>query len=436
MKKAVFTKPFDENSPDELYLKSLLSEYGYDKEKIKKDMNAYRKGKKGEGNLNYYLMNTYADILCLYNVIIKSSHQKSQIDFVVIESDGIWVLESKSLSGVTTVDEDGKVTREKGATTRYPAVQAKIQANNLKTFLLEKGLITEDFPIKYRVVFTDNNSDSTVKFNQKSKLTEFVEVELISTLFEGDHESILSPDQMKAISDALISESRKHPDRYAKQSDYLQNKSPRRTQTTRGTRSKQPAQPVNLSNCKSKRSKKDERLIREIIVIITLLIFGYLYSKLNLSHLNPTTRPSYNRTPLQTTSVETTSSETTTNDKIDFSERKNAIKVSDKFKEVDGILLIPETYSQEDIVKLLSDSFSKYDYAKVTITTSQKLFNHYSTGASLTSAERISLENNFLIGEYTKNTCYQEKGGYNKNYVQFRQLNGKFTSLYGKFFDV
>lgn len=436
MKKAIFTKPFNDKCPNEDFLRSLLDKEGYNKDKIKKGINILRKGKRGEGELSYYLMNTYAEILCLHNVKVKCGKQKSQIDFVVIETDCIWVLESKSLSGSTTVDEYGKVTRDKGETTRYPGVQAKIQANNLKSFLLEKCLVPDDFEVKYRVVFTDRESDTLVKFHPRSELTEFVDVELISTLFEGNHQPILSLKEMQAISDALIVESKMHSDRFVKEYDYLQNKPPRRTQTTRGTRSKQPAQPINSSAYKSKRSKNDEKLIKKVVATITLLIFCYFQSKLNLSHQNPTTRPSYNRTPLQTTSVEINSSEMNSNDKIAFSERKGVKKVSDKFKEVDGILLIPETYSQEDIIKLLSDSFSGYDYAKVTITTSQKLFDHYSTGASLASAERISLENNFLIGEYTKNTCYQEKGGYNKNYVQFRQLNGKFTSLYGKYFEV
>lgn len=70
MKKAIFTKPFNAESPKENYLKSLLQQDGFDKEKIQKEINCTRKGLKGEGDLSYYLANTYAEILCLHNVKI------------------------------------------------------------------------------------------------------------------------------------------------------------------------------------------------------------------------------------------------------------------------------------------------------------------------------------------------------------------------------
>lgn len=434
MKKAIFTKPFDDKCPNEDLLKSLLDKEGYDQAKLKKAINILRKGKRGEGELSYYLMNTYAEILCLHNVKVKCGRQKSQIDFVVIETDCIWVLESKSLSGSTTVDEHGKVTREKGDTTRYPGIQAKIQANNLKSFLLEKGFITDDFEVKYRVVFTDRESDTLVKFNPRSELSEFVDLELISTLFEGEHEKILSLKEMQSISDALIIESKRHSDQFVKEYEF-RTKARRKTTAKKGKMAKSvetPNRVIQLHSQNGKRYKKKDPLKEKIVTLAVLLAFLYIY----MSILNGQSSAQKIQNSTIQPQAAAAASSMVQNETLDFSERANAKKVSTEFNEIDGVLLIPDNYSKEELLKLLDNYDLKYDYVKITVTTSKALFDHYTTGVTISSSDRIALENNYLIGEYEKNNCYEERDGYHKNRMQFRQLSGKFASFYGEYFEV
>ena len=90
MKKAIFKKSFSDYSANKGFLSNLLNKDGYNKEKIRQQLNFINKGFDGERQLNYYLENTFKEIYCLHNVRIKNGKHKAQLDFVVIARDCIW----------------------------------------------------------------------------------------------------------------------------------------------------------------------------------------------------------------------------------------------------------------------------------------------------------------------------------------------------------
>lgn len=231
MTKAIFKKNYSDYSSEVEELTPLLQDNKYNKHRVSKQINIIKKGLKGEKELGYFLSNTFEEIFCLHNVFIQNGKQKSQLDYVILTRNCIWILESKSLSGNLTVLKDGQLIREKGSCERYPLVQANIQMENLKEYLLSKNLVNEDIEIKYRVVFTDTDSKVNVTYEIDEIKENFINVELISSVFKNTSslKENLTLNQIDEISKDLIEETEKNKIKFKKKvypNYYLNKKKP------------------------------------------------------------------------------------------------------------------------------------------------------------------------------------------------------------------
>lgn len=230
MKKAIFKKNFSNYSSDLEDLEPLLNDNRYDKYMVNKQINIIKKGLKGEKELGYFLSNTFEEIFCLHDVYIQNGKQRSQLDYVVLTKNCIWILESKSLAGNLKVLKDGQLIRERGSCERYPLIQANIQMQNLKEYLLNKNLIKNNVEIQYRVVFTDTDSTVNVTYENNEIKKNFINVELISTLFEDTSflPENLTIGQINEISKDLIEETERNKAKSNKRinpGDYLNKNS-------------------------------------------------------------------------------------------------------------------------------------------------------------------------------------------------------------------
>ena len=437
MKKAVFKKPFSDYSTNKGFLANLLTKEGYDKEKINRDLNIIKKGLKGESELNYYLSNTFKEIYCLHNIRIKNGKQKSQIDFVAITRDCIWVLESKSLSGNTTVNEDGKFTREEGYCTKYPLIQAEIQANNLKEFLLNKNLIKEDIEVKYKVVFTDTNPKVKINYDTEDIKEGFIDVELISTIFDDVIDEKLSIKDIDMISNCLIRETNSIGEIFINDSDYLlkNNSCTNYNKKFNNNRSYNKSyKQQRISNKQPTKARKKKSSLMPLFII--MIFMGFVW----LQFIAPLMDETLSILDMPTEQI----ANGMTAEERALGEQRFITKVlpkplgtSQQVEQTSEVILIADDMTKDELISILKTNYSdNYDYAKVTITTSKELFDYYDYISFSKPDNLEELEREHLIGHYFKNTYSKYLDDYGKDRIKFIQKTGNFSDLYNQFVDV
>ena len=433
MKKAVFKKPFSDYSTNKGFLANLLTKEGYDKEKINRDLNIIKKGLKGESELNYYLSNTFKEIYCLHNIRIKNGKQKSQIDFVVIARDCIWVLESKSLSGNTNVNEDGKFSREDGYCTKYPLVQAEIQANNLKEFLLNKNLITEDIEVKYKVVFTDKSQKSNVIYATDEIKKYFIDVELVKDIFEDEPDEKLSIKDIDMISNCLIRETNSIGETFINDSDYLL-KNNYNTNFNNNRNYNKSYKQQRIANKQPTKARKKKSSLMPLFII--MIFMGFVW----LQFIAPLMDEILSILDMPTEQI----ANGMTAEERALGEQRFITKVlpkplgtSQQVEQTSEVILIADDMTKDELISILKTNYSdNYDYAKVTITTSKELFDYYDYISFSKPDNLEELEREHLIGHYFKNTYSKYLDDYGKDRIKFIQKTGNFSELYNQFVDV
>lgn len=112
--KPVFTKEFNDNNKQIKELEKLLEQVsGNSRGYIENDIKKLKYGSIGENNIYYELKNSFIPMVCLHDLRIDYKGFVAQIDFVVITTKHIYVIECKNLIGDITVNKNGEFVRNK-----------------------------------------------------------------------------------------------------------------------------------------------------------------------------------------------------------------------------------------------------------------------------------------------------------------------------------
>ncbi len=112
--KPVFTKEFNKNNKQIEDLEKLLDIASEDsKTYIENDLKKLKYGAIGENNIYYELKNSFIPMVCLHDIRIEYKDVVAQIDFVIITTKHIYVIESKNLIGDITITKNGEFIRNK-----------------------------------------------------------------------------------------------------------------------------------------------------------------------------------------------------------------------------------------------------------------------------------------------------------------------------------
>lgn len=146
--KPVFTKKFDEDNKQIKDLEMLLEGVTGDaKVFIENDIKKLKYGAIGENNIYYELKNSFMPMVCLHDIRIEYKGLVAQMDFVVITTKNIYVIECKNLIGDIVINDKGEFIRYKknsyaktiGKEGMYsPIVQNERHINILKELLKDK----------------------------------------------------------------------------------------------------------------------------------------------------------------------------------------------------------------------------------------------------------------------------------------------------------
>lgn len=155
LKGPTFVKKFSENNKQLKDLEKILKIAPKDLEsKIKQEMKCISYGINGEKNIAYELKNSHMPILILHDLYLKYNGLSAQIDYVVIGSKFILVIECKNMFGEIEItnsgdfiryfkDFNGKLYKKEGIYS--PIVQNERHVELIKDILKKEGLLKKDY---------------------------------------------------------------------------------------------------------------------------------------------------------------------------------------------------------------------------------------------------------------------------------------------------
>lgn len=148
IKGPVFAKKFDEPNKQIQDLEKLLEKANENSRKyIEADIKKIKYGAIGESNVYYELKHSFMPMVCLHNLRLEYKGLVAQIDFVVITTKNIYVIECKNLVGDIVITDKGEFIRYKknlqgkGSIKEgmySPIVQNERHINVLKEILKDK----------------------------------------------------------------------------------------------------------------------------------------------------------------------------------------------------------------------------------------------------------------------------------------------------------
>ena len=208
-------------------------------ESIKYELYAIKSGDFGEKNVEFELKNSYIPMLCLHNVYLEHNGLTAQMDYVIITSKFICILETKLLNGNIEVNNKGDFTRtienSAGKTLRKEGMYSPITQNQrhvdlLKRFLMDKSLI-KNTPILSLVVLANPKTIVFDKYATKDVKNKIIRADQLKVTIEkwikNHNEVNLAVLTMQDIANELIAHSIERPDPIiAKYEMYLPKEKP------------------------------------------------------------------------------------------------------------------------------------------------------------------------------------------------------------------
>lgn len=163
------------------------------------------RGKRGENMVKWVIGNTIENQqYIINNLIIKNGEKTSQIDHIVINPHGVFVIETKNISGkIYGSEKQLKWTQVLAYGKRKNKLYNLIMQNETHVFYVKK--IIGKLPVHSLVVFVQNNTEE-IDIKNVIPLTE-----LESSLQEG--ENVLSVEEMKFAYETLLANRAKIPTR-------------------------------------------------------------------------------------------------------------------------------------------------------------------------------------------------------------------------------
>lgn len=233
IKSPEFYKDFKEENKELSYLLDLKDKVKSNKIKyIERDIEFLKDIIEGEKNVYSKLKNSSAPMICLHDIKIKYGDYIAQLDFILITTKFIMILETKKLNGDISINEEGDFVRyiksKDGKIIDIEDVDSPIAQNDRNVRVVREVLIEEKLiktlPILSAVIIanektTVNRSKAKKKIKYEifayDELTELINRKL--SCYSKDKK--MFDDQMKKIAEYFISNNKEIQYDYYKKYD-------------------------------------------------------------------------------------------------------------------------------------------------------------------------------------------------------------------------
>lgn len=187
-------------------------------ESIDRDIVLIKYGNDGERNVAYELKNSFIPMYIIHNLTIQYEDYKAQLDYVLVTSRFICILETKKLNGDITINNDGDFIRHfknrQGKTVKKEGMYSPVSQNQrhvriLKELLMRNGII-RDTPVLSLVVIANPKSIINHKYAKREIKNQIVKYDQltprINRILEQNDKKENSLKAMQKICEFLMSE--------------------------------------------------------------------------------------------------------------------------------------------------------------------------------------------------------------------------------------
>jgi hypothetical protein len=144
-------------------------------DEINMDIMFIKAGDQGEKNVYYELKNSFIPMLILHDVVIQYDEHKAQMDYILITSKFICILETKKLNGNIMINTDGDFIRsfvnKNGKVYKKEGIYSPVSQNQRHVRILENLLkqekIIKSTPVLSLVVIANPKSIIDYKYAKK-----------------------------------------------------------------------------------------------------------------------------------------------------------------------------------------------------------------------------------------------------------------------------
>lgn len=211
IEKAKFIKDFSMENRQLKELEKLAYKLkdGDKKDKVNKAIYYQKQGLYGEKNVYFELKNTFLPILCLHDIRLKYEEYVAQLDFVVISSRYICVLETKKLNGNIKINSSGEFIRifnDKNKQGMYSPVSQNRRHINILKYILSKE-ISKEIDIESLVVMANEKTIIEQKEAPENIKKAIVKYDGIAAKLEelyGKKKPVITLEDMNKIAKILI----------------------------------------------------------------------------------------------------------------------------------------------------------------------------------------------------------------------------------------
>ena len=155
IERPVFLKHFKKENKQIKELEELLKTCNENSRKfIEQDIKNLKYGQIGENNVYYELKNSFIPMICLHDIRLKYRGKVAQIDFLIITSKYIYVIECKNLAGDITITDEGEFIRSfknsYGKVISKEGMYSPIVQNERHINII-KEILNNEFKYKYKL---------------------------------------------------------------------------------------------------------------------------------------------------------------------------------------------------------------------------------------------------------------------------------------------
>lgn len=212
-----FIKEFDDSSELIKAMEGLAAQIKATSvlDEIELDIGFIKSGDIGEKNVHFELKNSFIPMLVLHNLVVQYDDYKAQLDFVLVTSKFICILETKKLNGHITINSNGDFIRtlvnRQGKAYKREGMYSPVSQNQRHVRILENLLhqekVVRKTPVLSLVVMANPKSIIDSQSAAKEIKQQIVRcdqlVPCIKRMVEQWKEVDLTPTNMIGIADFL-----------------------------------------------------------------------------------------------------------------------------------------------------------------------------------------------------------------------------------------
>lgn len=215
IKNPIFIKDFSYDNPNLLNIKNLIENSTNEnyKKTLELEYNLLKQGLDGENTISYELKNSFLPMLILHDIRLDDGEYSAQMDYILITTYFIMILETKKLVGDININNSGDFTRlfksNSGKVYKKEGIYSPVVQNDrhvrILTKILKDNKLIKNLPILSCIVIANPKSIVNKFYAPKDIKNKIIKYDQLTTHLKGLYESYRKSNNICMIDKRLYS---------------------------------------------------------------------------------------------------------------------------------------------------------------------------------------------------------------------------------------